>query len=179
MSLQLLRNCVYIEFLYKYLSEREKERIFIKRQLCHFHEEIAVYSHIRRGLLLPPGCTELKCNKTWRKFARAFQLKLEHNVEQHVPSGFDDGEQERERGKRRRRKRKKKKKTKETLETFKANLPPSIADSILSLFLSLFLFLSRKSSTSAAVILPSFFTLLNYEIPSSVVARAGLTRSPT
>lgn len=80
------------------------------------------------------------------------QLKLEHNVEQHVPGEFDDEKQ----GKRKEKAKEKKRRIR-TLGIFKANLPPSIADS------HSFLISFPQSSASGAVILRPF-PFSNYEI---------------
>jgi hypothetical protein len=88
-------------------------------------------------------------------------LKLEHNVEQHVLGEFDDEEHEKrrkeKRGRRRRRRRRGRRRRLGTLGTFKANLPPSIADSTFSLLISF-----PQSSTSNTVI-PRPFPLSNCE----------------
>lgn len=60
------------------------------------------------------------------------QLKLEHNIEQHVPGEFDDKEWEKrreEKARGRKRGGEKRRRRIKTLRTFKANLPSSIADS--------------------------------------------------
>lgn len=82
------------------------------------------------------------------------QLKLEHNIEQHVPGEFDDEEQEtggresekeREGGIKGRVRRRRIR----TLGTFKANPPPSIADSTFSLLISL-----PQSSANTVILRP-------------------------
>lgn len=86
----------------------------------------------------------------------SIQLKFECNTEQHVLDELDDKEREKRKGgkKRRDRKRRSGRRRIKTLGTFKANLPPSIANSTFPLLI----FFSQSSSQQHDD--PSFFSTL-------------------